>query len=952
LSKPAASKGWVCVFCFVSFLAIVAIALLTVSPARRPAKASGASLSARAATGMPAARTRIQASYAALPLAFEPNQGQTDSEVKYLARGNGYTLFLTGNDAVFALHSLQAEPSKVRRSAFMAKSRRQNRGVQYVQKELSAVVRMQLAGGNSSAKVQASGQLPGASNYFIGNDPAKWRSDVAHYARVSYQDVYPGVNLAFHGAQRQVEFDFVVAPEADATPVGFHFTGAQGIKTDGSGNLVIASAAGDVLLHKPLAYQEQNGMRQAVDARFLLKAKNQVSFELGSYDHSRELVIDPSVTYSDYLGGSAEDDGRSIAFDSSGNAYVTGETESANFPVAGGVPPNASAGSSFDVFVTKIAADGSTLGYSTYVGGSGTGKGDDSGNAIAVNTSGGAFVAGGTASANFPTTAGAFQTALGSSSAVSNAFVFELNSAGNALTYSTYLGGTDNDFANGIALDGSGNSYVAGFASSNDFPTLNPIQTYPGGANNGFVTKLNSTGSALLYSTYLALGGAVGDSVNGVALDSSHNAYLTGVASSSAFQTTSGAFQTTCGCSGGATDAFVTVINAAGSGYIYSTFLGGSQSDTGNAIAVDSSGSAYVTGDTESSTDFPTTTGVFQATYGGATDAFVAKLNPAGSALVYSSYLGGSAFDVGVGIAVDASDYAYITGQTVSTNFPTASPTQASLNGGNNTVSTDAFVTEVNPAGSELVFSTYLGGSADDDGSVGSAVGAIAADGPGANIYVTGNTASSNFPTQSPFTGGGTYGGNTDAFVVKYAQGPSFTITATTPGAVSPGGSGMSTVTLTSFRGYNSTVSLSCSVSGSGSPLPGCSASSFSPDQVTPTTSGAASTLTITTTGSSSALFAPRKLFYAMWLPIAGMSLVGMSFGSARSRRKKILGFLVIGMIMATLLVLPACGGSSGGGGGGGGGGTPAGSYTVTITGTGTDANMTTASTQVTLTVN
>jgi hypothetical protein len=349
-----------------------------------------------------------------------------------------------------------------------------------------------------------------------------------------------------------------------------------------------------------------------------------------------------------------------------------------------------------------------------------------------------------------------------------------------------------------------------------------------------------------------------------------------------------------------------------------------------------------VVGTTESS-NFPTQSAL-QSTYGGDTDAFVTKLNPAGSALLYSTYLGGSGFDAGAAIAVDGTNDAYVTGQTASSNLPTVNPTQSALGGAN-----DAFVSELSSSGSQLVFSTYLGGSQDEDD--GGDYGAIAVDSTN-NIYVTGNTASSNFPTQSPFTGGGTYGGNTDAFVVKYAQGPSFTVTATTPAAVSPGGSGMSTVTLTSFRGYNSTVSLSCSVSGSGSPLPGCSASSFSPDQVTPTSSGAASTLTITTTGSSSALFAPRKLFYAMWLPIAGMSLVGMSFGSARSRRKKILGFLVIGMIMATLLVLPACGGSSGGGGGGGGGGTPAGSYTVTITGTGTDANMTTASTQVTLTVN
>jgi beta-propeller repeat-containing protein len=931
LSKPAASKGWVCVFCVVPFLAIVAIALLALSPARRPAKGQATSLPARAAIATPAARSRIQASYAALPLAFEPNLGQTDAQVKYLARGNGYTLFLTANDTVFALHSLQAEPSKVRRSDFMAKSARQNRLVQKndVQKDLSAVVRMQLAGANSSAKVQASGQLPGASNYFIGNDPSKWRSDVAHYARVSYQDVYPGVNLAFHGVQRQVEFDFVVAAGANPTPIGFHFTGAQGIKTDDSGSLVIASAAGNVLLHKPVAYQERNGAREAVEARFLLNAKNRVSFQLGKYDHSRELVIDPSVTYSDYLGGSAEDDGYGIAADGSGNAYVTGQTESTNFPVVGGVLPNTPAGG-FDVFVAKIAADGSSLIYSTYVGGSG----DESANSIAVDSSGDAFVVGGTTSTNFPLHS-AYQSSYGGNA---DAFVFELNPNGSALTYSTYLGGSGADVALGVAVDSSG-AYITGSTASSDFPgtassTLQHV--YGGGSSDAFVTKL-SPSDTLVYSTYL--GGSGLDVGGGIAVDSSGNAYVAGsTESSSDFPLHSALYST---FAGGTSDAFVTVINPTGTGYVYSTYLGGSGADAGDGIAVDSTG-AYIVGTTESS-NFPTQSAL-QSTYGGDTDAFVTKLNPQGSALLYSTYLGGSGFDTGAGIAVDATNNAYVTGQTASSDFPTASPTQ-SANGGSN----DAFVSEIGSSGSQLVFSTYLGGSQDEDD--GGDYGAIAVDNMN-NIYVTGNTASSNFPTQSPFTGGGTYGTNTDAFVVKYAQGPSFTITATTPAAVAPGSSGMSTVTLTSFHGYNSSVNLSCSVTGSGSPPPACSASSFSPDQVTPTTSGASSTLTITTTGSSSALFAPRKLFYAMWLPIAGMFLVGMSFGSARSRRKKILGFVMIGIIMAALFIMPACGGSSGGGGGGGGGGTPAGSYTITITGTGTDANATTASTQVTLTVN
>jgi hypothetical protein len=938
LSKPSASRGWVCAFCTVPALAIVAIALLVSSPASRHTAASATAGTRAPQPLTPAARSRVQASFAALPLAFEENKGQTDSQVEYMARGNGYTLFLTANDAVFSLSSAStaSRMSTIRRGT---QPRANNLHKQNdTQKDSTAVIRMQLAGGNALAKVSASGQLPGKSNYFIGNDPSKWQKDVAHYARVSYQDVYPGINLAFHGAQRQVEFDFVVAAGANPAPIGFHFTGAQRIKTDDSGNLVVSSAAGDVLLHKPVAYQDQNGARQPVNAQFVLEANNQVSFELGNYDHNRELIIDPSVSYeySTYLGGSGNDEGFAIATDSSGSAYITGQTASTNFP--GSSSTNKLVGVT-NVFVTKISSDGSSLLYSVYVGGSG----DDNGDGIAVDGSGDAFVVGGTTSSNFPTTTGAFQTKLGTN-AIGNAFVFELTPTG-TVAYCTYLGGTGADTALGMALDSGGNVYAVGATSSTDFPTKSPIQTIAGG---GFVTKLNPTGSALVYSTYL---GGVGDSVNAVALDSSDNAYVTGRTADPTFPTTTGAFQTICGtdgtCNSGNSDAFVTVINAAGNGYVYSTFLGGSGLDVGDSIAVDSSGSAYVTGLTESTTDFPRHSALQNTFGGGGSDAFVTKFNAAGSALVYSTYLGGNQGDGGASIAVDANNNAYVTGQTASTNFPTVIPTQASLGGGN-----DAFVSEINPAGSQLVFSTYLGGTLDEDD--GGDYGAIAVDSSGATIYVTGNTLSTNFPTESAYQG--TPGGGNDAFVVRYAQGPTFTIGASTPNAVAPGSSASSTVTLTAFNGYSSPVNLSCSVSGTGSALPACSATSFSTNPQTPVVNpGATSTLTITTTGASSSMFVPRNIFYAMGLPILGLSLVGMSFGSSRSRRKKLLGFLMIATVMGALFLMPACGGSSGGGGGGGGGCTgctSAGSYTVTITGTGTDASATTQSTQVTLTVN
>jgi hypothetical protein len=560
LSKPAAFRGWICALCIVPVLAIAGVAWLAFSPARHGQARSAATIAPKPATITPASRGRVQASYAALPLSFEANQGQTDSQVKYMARGDGYILFLTANDAVFSLQSRSSQKSKSARRAH---------------KDSNAVVHMQLVGGDSLAKVSASSQLPGKSNYFLGNDPSKWHADVPHFARVSYQDVYPGVNLAFHGAQRQTEFDFVVAPGANPAPIGFHFTGAQGITTDDSGNLIISSTAGNVQLHKPVAYQEQNGARQLVDASFVLKADNQVAFELGSYDRSRELVIDPSVSYaySTYLGGSGADEGQAIAFDSTGAAYVTGQTASTNFPGA----TDTNKGSN-DVFVSKISAGGSSLVYSTYIGGTLS----DSGNGIAVDASFNAFVTGSTASIDFPVTAGVLQGSLHGTKG--NAFVCELGSSG-TITYCTYLGGTGKDTALAIVLASDGSVFIGGGTSSTDFPTKNPLQGFiVGSTNSGFVARVNSSGTALAFSTYLG-GSASGDKVGAVAIDSADNVYVTGQTFSPTFKTTAGAFQTTCGdCTINSSTVFVTAINAATPQYIYSTFLGGTVSEEGDAI--------------------------------------------------------------------------------------------------------------------------------------------------------------------------------------------------------------------------------------------------------------------------------------------------------------------------------------------------------------------------------
>jgi Big-like domain-containing protein/beta-propeller repeat-containing protein len=472
-------------------------------------------------------------------------------------------------------------------------------------------------------------------------------------------------------------------------------------------------------------------------------------------------ATNPALLYSTYLSGSGDDRGHGIAVDAAGNAYVTGFTNSINFPTTGGVfQPAVSVGQ--DVFVTKLDPTGSGLVYSTYLGGNNA----DQGLGIALDAGGNAYVTGFTQSTNFPTFA-AFQTTL---RGVADAFVTKLNPTGSGLVYSTYLGGSDNDQGFGIALDASPipNAYVTGLTQSTNFPTTAGAfqTTFGGGTSDAFVTKLNPTGSGLVYSTYL--GRSSSEQGRGIALDASPipNAYVTGFTNSTNFPTTAGAFQTTFG--GGISDAFVTKLNPLGTALVYSTYLGRSLEEQGLGIALDASPTpnAYVTGFTFSS-NFPTVA-AFQTTFGGVADAFVTKLNPTGSGLVYSTYLGGLTSDEGFDIGVDAVGNAYVTGFTQSTNFPTFAAFQTTFGGG-----VDAFVTKLNPTGSGLVYSTYLGGSSSEQGF------GIALDpSPIPNAYVTGLTNSTDFPT-TPGAFQTTSAGGIDAFVTKIgsvAAGPPATL--------------------------------------------------------------------------------------------------------------------------------------------------------------------------------
>jgi hypothetical protein len=702
-----------------------------------------------------ATKAHILEGYGKLPLSFEANHGQTDNKVKFLSRGHGYSLFLTGNEAVIALKKTALQSEEMNGLAGRKLVEKQKMGAVG-----GTAVRMELVGANASPRVVGAEELPGKANYFIGNDPAKWRTNVPTYAKVKYEGVYPGVDLVYYGNQGQLEYDFVVAPGVDPSEVRLKFRGVRKPQVDEKGNLLLGSGDEEVRFEKPVVYQEVAGEKKSVEGSFVLASANRIGFQLGEYDHSQPLVIDPVLSYSTYLGGSEADAGFGIAVDTSGDAYVTGSTQSSNFPTANALQ-STPGGSSGNAFVTKINASGSALVYSSYLGG----NEEDDGFGIAVDTSGNAYVTGQTRSTNFPT-ANALQSTLGGSI---SAFVTKIGPSGSALVYSTYLGGSGIDFGLGIAVDTSGDAYVTGSTQSSDFPTANALQSTPGGSSgNAFVTKINASGSALVYSTYL--GGNHVDQGFGIAVDASGNAYVTGLTQSSNFPTAN-ALQSTPGGSSG--NAFITKIDPSGSALVYSTYLGGSLLDQGLGIAVDTSGNAYVTGYTQSS-NFPTVNAL-QSTLGSTYSAFVTKINASGSALVYSTFLGGSTLDSGSGIAVDTFGNAYVTGYTQSSNFPTVNALQTTLGG-----SIDAFVTKINASGSALVYSTYLGGSGNDIGS------SVAVDTSG-NAFVTGRTLSTNFPTAIALqsTLGGSIGAF-DAFVSKI-NGTVDNIPPTTVATASPG---------------------------------------------------------------------------------------------------------------------------------------------------------------------
>jgi len=841
------------------------------------------------------------------PLEFEPNLGQTDSQVKFLARTANYALFLTNTEAVFSVGGPAPMPMPRHLHAAQHSSS-------------AAALKLELLGANPQPEISARDRGDSYTNY-VTSTARQSISNVPQYGRVHYFGVYPGIDLTYYGNHGQLEFDFIVAPDTPATKIAFGIRGAESVSTNSAGDLVLHSAGGDVQLHKPVAYQVANNRREPVEASFTLNARNEVAFALGAYDPGRELVIDPGVTYSTFLGAASKDFGQAIAVDSAGSPYLTGQTASSQFPKTLGKFNGAT-----DAFVTKFKPDGSGLIYSTFFGGSG----DDSGNAIALDASKNVYFVGGTGSNNLPVTSNAAQSTYAGGPADSpfDAFIAKLNPSG-ALLYATYAGGSAEDIATAVAVDSNGNIYAAGETVSTNFPTVAQLQGGNAGDRDGFVVKINASTGAFGFSSYL--GGSSADLISGMALDTNGNIYVTGLTTSTNFPLAGTPYQNKCGTDGNCnpgsngaeSDAFITAIKSDLTQYIYSTYLGGSSFDEGQAIAVDGSGNAFIAGDTGSS-DLKTVNPYQSSLKSGAgSNGFVAELDPTGSTAKYLTYIGGSGLDTPFGIAIDSTaQNIFLTGQTSSSDFPTASPLQSIFAGGKS----DAFVSRLQPSkgagAAQLIFSTFLGSSGDED----TQLGGIATDAQG-NVYVTGDTgtiSTTPFPTINPFqpaTGGGV-----DAFLTKIvptASPAGFTISdpTITPSAIDRGSSGSGTVTVTSINNFAGSVNLACTVAGSGATPPTCS---MNPPAVTLTAAAAQQATITVSTKKSGASVVPAGI----WLPFP-FAIVGIALTGKRNRAR----ISVLAILAASLtLALAGCGGSSSSGGGGGGG-TSTGSYTVTVTG-------------------
>lgn len=662
-----------------------------------------------------------------LPLSFEPNVGQAAAGIGYIAHGSSYTLLISGDGATMALKAgrtasiisgLQTGPQQPAPSSSPSYQ----------------TVSFQLAGARGQATLEGEGELAGKSNYFIGNDPASWHTDVPNYGRVRVRGVYAGIDMLWYGSISSAEYDFVLQAGADPSQIRMKIAGAT-VEQVGD-ELALHTSVGTLRQRAPHIYQPGANGQQQIGGSYVLLGKDEVGFKLSAYDTSKPLTIDPQLGYSTYFGANGEDTGLGIALDGQGDIYITGDTASTNFYTTTN-PTGHDYGGGQDAFISELNPSGSALIYSAYIGGSG----DDEGKAVAVDSSGEATLTGYTYSGNFPT----HNPIRGSYGGAEDGFVLKLNAAGNSFVYSTYLGGSDGDVARAVKLNSVGDAYVTGYTTSTNYiTTTGALQPTNDGGIDAFLTRVSGTG-ALIYSTYL--GGFDNDEAEGVALDGNNNIYLTGATASLNFTTTVNAIQ---GANQGSSDAFVTKINAAGTSVLYSTYLGGVAFDQGIGVSVDITDNIYVAGWSHSPNFY--LHNPLQGGFGGGySDNFITKIGTNGAA-IYSTYLGGNDTDQAAGLTLDNHDEPIIVGSTASGDYPVALPlTTCGTN-------QQPFISKLNAGGTALVYSTCLSGN--QSGTMSGAVVDL-----NDNDYFVGSTSDTNFPTASPFQGNNR-GGN-DAIIVE-----------------------------------------------------------------------------------------------------------------------------------------------------------------------------------------
>ena len=710
-----------------------AVCVVAALPGDATPRSSGTASSSRTpSTTVSADVSPSVATKGVLPLAFEANRGQIDGQVRCFTRRGHVTTYFT--DDAFVVNA----------------ERRTDDGL-----VSGAALYLTFENCRPTAPRMLE-PAAGIVNYFRGSDPSGWITDVPTYGRILYSGLYPGVDVEVKDGGGVPEYNLLLKPGASLDDVVIRITGADSLKLDGD-ELVATTAKGELRQRIPRTWQVANGLSEDLPASFRLLDGERFGFTVEGRRADAELVVDPLLVFASYLGGVGLDEAHGVAAGDDGSAYMTGRTSSSDFPRTAGCYDNVKNGS-YEAFVTKVTADGSALVYSTYLGSNGSDLGEE----IVVDAAGHAYVSGWLGGSGFPTIAGSYDTSY---NGFADTFVTKLALSGNSLVYSTFLGGSNEDRPNGLAICPDGGIVVVGQTLSTNFPTIAGGQdTSHNGNWDAYVTKLNAAGSALVYSCYL--GGNVVDWAFGVAIAPDGAPVVVGGAQSATFPTVAGSYDVS---HNGGFDVFVSKFNATGGTLAWSTFLGGSWTEQAMSVDVDGGGAVYVTG--TCGFGFPSTPGAFDTANDGG-EAFVTKLAADGASLVYSTFLGGASTEQGSGIQVDGLGAAHVCGFTNSAGFPiTAITHDGTFAGGGSPA--EGFVAKLGQDGSQLLFSTFVGSALNDE------CRAIALDSAG-NTFVVGITQGDYGAPSGSFDSA--HNGAEDGFLLKLDLSPAALVSSLSPG--------------------------------------------------------------------------------------------------------------------------------------------------------------------------